>query len=91
MEYVLFYLIGISFFAVLVTCADKFQAINNGQRVPEKTLFVLSILGGSVAMFVTMLIIRHKTKKKRFMLGIPFIVVLQVAVLLLYSNINVFA
>ena len=48
-------------------------------RTPEKTLLVLSALGGSIAMFVTMLIIRHKTKHVKFMLGIPLIILAQAA------------
>ena len=50
-------------------------------RIPEKTLLILSALGGSVAMFVTMLIIRHKTKHLKFMLGIPAIIIVQAAIL----------
>ena len=50
-------------------------------RIPEKSLFVWSALGGSVAMFATMLLIRHKTKHISFMVGIPLIMVLQVALL----------
>lgn len=50
-------------------------------RVPEKTLMTLSFLGGSVAMFITMKVIRHKTKHKKFMIGIPFIILLQAAVI----------
>ena len=52
-------------------------------RVPEGRLLLLSALGGSVAMLLTMLLIRHKTKKKKFMVGIPAIIVLQIAVVLL--------
>ena len=48
-------------------------------RIPEKTLFIWSMLGGSVAMYVTMHLIRHKTKHLSFMLGIPAIMILQVA------------
>jgi len=48
-------------------------------RVPESALLVISLLGGSVAMFFTMLLIRHKTKKPKFMVGIPVIIVLQIA------------
>ena len=52
-------------------------------RVPEGRLLLLSALGGSVAMLLTMLLIRHKTKKTKFMVGIPAIIVLQIAVVLL--------
>ena len=51
-------------------------------RIPEKTLLILSAIGGSVAMFVTMLIIRHKTKHLKFMLGIPAIMVVQAAAII---------
>ena len=48
-------------------------------RIPEKTLLILSAVGGSVAMFITMLLIRHKTKHFKFMFGIPVIIVIQAA------------
>jgi uncharacterized membrane protein YsdA (DUF1294 family) len=49
-------------------------------RIPEKVLLLFSALGGSVAMFITMLIIRHKTKHVKFMLGIPIIMIVQIAI-----------
>ncbi len=48
-------------------------------RVPEKTLLIISALGGSVAMLLTMLKIRHKTKHMKFMIGIPVIIAMQIA------------
>lgn len=48
-------------------------------RVPEATLLLLSALGGSIAMLLTMLLVRHKTKKAKFMVGIPLILILQIA------------
>ena len=50
-------------------------------RIPEKTLFLWSAAGGSLAMFATMLLMRHKTKHVSFMVGIPLIMILQVALL----------
>lgn len=85
MEYIIFYLLGISFFSVLITCADKWLAKNDGIRISEKTLFFMSVIGGSVSMYITMLIIRHKTKKKKFMVGLPLIFALQIAVVIVYS------
>ncbi len=75
------YLGVISVIAVVVTIADKVKAKRGAWRVPENTLFLLSALGGSVAMLVTMLLIRHKTKHLKFMLGIPIIIVLQIPLL----------
>lgn len=72
------WLILISLISVIVTVADKVKAKSGSQRVPEATLMLLSVLGGSFAMLVTMLIIRHKTKHPKFMVGIPVILMLQV-------------
>lgn len=49
------------------------------RRVPEKTLLIISALGGSIAMLITMRAIRHKTQHAKFMVGIPVIILLQCA------------
>ena len=56
---------------------DKIRAINSGRRIPEILLFLLAALGGSAMMLVMMILIRHKTKHKKFMIGIPLIIILQ--------------
>ena len=77
------YLAAISLVAVIVTCYDKIAAKKlPGHRTREKTLFLISALGGSVAMFVTMQIIHHKTKHKSFMIGIPLIMLAQAALII---------
>lgn len=82
MEYILIYFAAISLITAIVTFYDKKAAKKcTKHRVPEKILFVLAILGGSLAEFLTMLKIRHKTKHKRFMIGLPIIMVLQVVIL----------
>ena len=76
----LVYLAVISLITVGVTVYDKLasgSARSRKHRVPEKTLLMLGILGGSAAELVTMLCIRHKTKHKKFMLGLPGILLLQ--------------
>ena len=85
-----FYLTFISIMSFIITAYDKIAAKKwNQYRIPEATLFTLSALGGSVAMLVTMFMIRHKTRHKRFMLGIPFIIALQILAitLLIYFGI----
>ena len=79
-KYIYIYLAVISFIAIVVTIADKSKAKRHKWRVPEASLLGISALGGSVAMFVTMLIIRHKTKHVKFMLGIPLIIIVQLAI-----------
>lgn len=78
----LVYLAAISLISIIVTAHDKSAAKKQRRRVPEKTLILLSLLGGSVAMYVTMQMIRHKTRHAKFMLGIPAIMVLQLGVLI---------
>ncbi|MBQ4351401.1 MAG: DUF1294 domain-containing protein [Clostridia bacterium] len=74
------YLAAVSLLSVIVAVADKIKARRGERRVPENTLMLLAALGGSAAMLVTMLLIRHKTRHIRFMLGIPIIMILQAPV-----------
>lgn len=81
------YILIISLISVVVCIYDKKVSKKNRVelRTPEKSLLLLSAIGGSVAMFITMLLIRHKTKHFKFMVGIPVIMVIQtVAVCLLF-------
>lgn len=79
MNYFLIYLAVISAVSVIVTVANKVKAIRHRRRVRERTLLILAALGGSVAMLITMLLIRHKTRHPKFMLGIPLIIAAQAA------------
>ncbi len=84
---VLMYLSAISLVSVVVTVADKLKAKKGRWRVPENTLLLLAALGGSVAMYLTMHLIRHKTRHAKFMWGIPIILLFQ-AVVLWYAFVN---
>ena len=81
LKILLAYLAVISVISIIVCMYDKAISKKNRVelRIPEKVLLILSALGGSVAMFVTMLLIRHKTKHVKFMLGIPVIMIVQAA------------
>lgn len=84
---ILIYLALISIVSVTVTVYDKrVSKIQGHRRVPEKTLLILSAMGGSVAMYMTMLTVRHKTKHPEFMFGIPAIIVAQYGVFMLIRN-----
>ncbi|MBO5415551.1 MAG: DUF1294 domain-containing protein [Clostridia bacterium] len=80
----LIYIIAISVISVIVCCYDKFAAKHiTRHRTRESSLLLFSALGGSVAMLITMLIIRHKTKHAKFMVGIPIIIIIQAAAVFL--------
>ena len=86
MIYLAVYLIIINLIAIVVTAHDKLAAIRQRRRVPEKTLMLISALGGAPAMYQTMLVIRHKTRKPLFMIGIPVIFLLELAIILLGAH-----
>lgn len=77
MNFLFIYLIFINILALIFTVSDKRRAIKHKRRFSEFTLMLISALGGSVTMLVTMLIIRHKTRHFKFMLGIPLIILIQ--------------
>lgn len=86
---VIAYLIFINVLAVAVTVSDKYTAAHkkHSPRVPERTLLIIAALGGCVSMYITMLIIRHKIKKPKFMITIPIIIMLEAIILFaLYSK-----
>ena len=79
MIYLVLYLIVINLIAIVVTAHDKLAAIHHRRRTPERVLMLIAALGGAPAMYLTMLVIRHKTRKPLFMIGIPLIFVLELA------------
>ena len=82
MEIFIIYFLAISVITAVVTVYDKKASKSRPKhRVPEKVLFLLALLGGSAAELLVMLKIRHKTKHKRFMMGLPLIIVVQVVVI----------
>lgn len=64
---------------------DKTFAQKKKDRISEKTLFIIAALGGSFGSVVGMQVFRHKTKHIKFVVGMPLILVLQVA---LYISIS---
>ena len=63
---------------------DKLKAKRGSRRIPENTLFIFTILGGGVGTILGMYIFRHKTKKKKFTVGMPIILILEILLFILY-------
>ena len=80
--YIGIYLAFINLLAVILTLRDKIAAQRHKWRIKESAPLLVSALGGSVAMLVTIRIARHKTKHAKFMVGIPVIIILQIAAIL---------
>ena len=77
------YFIAISLVTAVITAIDKYKAKKGAFRISEATLFFLAAIGGALAEYATMRLIRHKTLHKRFMIGLPFIIILQIIAIIL--------
>lgn len=73
------YLLVMNVAAFLIMGADKKRAIAQKRRIPEKTLFLLALLGGSLGAYMGMQSFRHKTKHLKFTVGLPAILVVHLA------------
>lgn len=87
MEYFIIYILSISIISIFAVMLDKNAARKGKRRISENALMTLAAIGGGAAMYFSMRIIRHKTRKNKFMVGIPVIVMLEIAVLaIIYFN-----
>lgn len=79
---IIIYLIAINLITLLAMYIDKQKAKKTKRRISEKTLFTLVFLGGGIGGIAGMYIFRHKTKKTRFIIGFPAIVIFQILVVI---------
>lgn len=84
MQYFIYYLIIINVIAFFLMGIDKKKAQTGAWRIPEKTLFLSAILGGSIGAIAGMQLFRHKTKHKTFVIGMPVILIVQLLLAYLY-------
>lgn len=77
---ILIYFAVISFFGIALTVYDKRIAGTERRRIPESTLMLIGLFGAALPMYLTMKKIRHKTKHKKFMIGLPAEVLLHVVI-----------
>ena len=78
-EVVLIYLLIVNAIGFLLMTVDKYKAKKNLWRIPESTLMTVALIGGSIGSLIGMYTVRHKTKHLKFTIGIPVILVLQIA------------
>ena len=82
-----YYLLGINAVTFIVYGIDKYKAKKARWRIPEATLLLLAVLGGSIGAWMGMKVWHHKTKHKKFKYGIPAILLIQTA-LMTYLHMN---
>lgn len=81
---VIIYLFIINVIAFLAMWIDKRKAEKGKWRISEPTLLGLGILGGSIGGMIGMYTFRHKTKKKRFTIGMPAILIVEILIYFIY-------
>ncbi len=80
------YLIGINVLTFLIYGVDKWKAKRDKWRIPEDTLIWLAVAGGSVGALLGMHLFRHKTRHRKFLIGIPVILLVQVVLLYFFMR-----
>ena len=85
MKYILIYLGIINLIGFFSMFLDKQKAKRNKWRIPEKTLFLLAIIGGSLGTTFGMNVFRHKTKHWYFKFGMPMILIIQIILILYFA------
>ena len=81
---ILLYLLLINIFGFFIMWLDKYKAKKGSWRIPEKTLFIVTALGGGIGTIAGMYIFRHKTQKLNFVIGFPFITILEIIGIVYY-------
>ena len=86
LKYLIIYLIVINLIAFFARYLDKRKAKYGKWRIPEQTLLILAIIGGSIGGIAGMYTFRHKTQKPRFSVGFPVILILQIILIISIWN-----
>ena len=82
---IIIYFVIINIIGFLIMYIDKQKAKKGKWRIPEKTLFIITALGGGIGTIAGMYIFRHKTHKIAFVIGFPAITILEIIALLYFT------
>ena len=86
-SYLAYYLLAINVVTFIVYGIDKYKAKKAKWRIPEATLLLLAVVGGSIGAWMGIKVWHHKTMHKKFKYGIPAILLIQIA-LMAYLHMN---
>ncbi|MBO5720551.1 MAG: DUF1294 domain-containing protein, partial [Bacteroidales bacterium] len=73
------YLVAVNLIAFILYGIDKYKSRKSKWRISERTLIIIALIGGSIGALLAMKAFRHKTKHKKFTIGVPIILVAQIA------------
>ena len=77
--FLIIYFIIMNIVGFAIMGIDKRKAIKRTFRIPEATLFIVALIGGSIGSIAGMQVFRHKTRHWYFVLGMPAILIIQIA------------
>lgn len=80
---IIIYLVVINCTSFITMGVDKYKARKRTWRIPESTLFVLALIGGSIGSIMGMHLFHHKTRHWYFLYGMPAILIVQILLVLL--------
>ena len=80
------YFISMNLIGFALMGIDKYRAKKRSFRIPEATLFIVAIIGGSIGSIIGMYAFRHKTRHWYFVYGMPFILLLQIILFIFLLN-----
>ena len=85
MQNIIIYFLVINIFGFFIMWLDKQKAKKEKWRIPEKTLFIITALGGGIGTTAGMYTFRHKTQKLGFVIGFPFITILEIVTIIYFA------
>lgn len=83
-NYLWFILLAINVFGFGMVAVDKYKAKHRSWRIPEKRFFVVGLLGGAAGVYLSMKIFRHKTQHRKFIYGIPLLIIFNIAIVIYF-------
>ena len=86
-QYSMYYLLAINIVSLFLYGIDKYKAKKGQWRIPEATLLMIAVIGGSIGAWVGMRLWHHKTMHKKFKYGIPIIIIMQVSLVVYLHSI----
>ena len=82
---IIIYLVVINLFGFFIMWLDKRKAKKGAWRIPEKTLFIITAIGGGIGTTAGMYTFRHKTQKVQFVVGFPLITILEIIAIVYFA------
>ena len=83
------YVLFVTFLGIASMASDKIRAMEHRFRIPESVLITIAVIGGSIGSILGMVLFHHKTRKAKFRIGLPVILAVQIAVIILLHAVMV--